>query len=258
MTNWLILTLAAPMAAHGGLAGVERRGSAARPSKSQLLGLLGAALGLDRTDDDGQRALAAEARVAFRLYAQASSGRALNVPIQDFHTSQTVAARKGFHPRTRSHALAEGDVHTMISRRDYLCDVLADAAIAPGDGARWDAHALAAALRDPAFTLAFGRKSCPFALPLNPRVVTAMDAEAAFRAGDQAENEAVRTLRESAGCGGSPTFIAVEADDPSTSRLNRPARRERRWDEPVDRRKWHFAPRYEALIPWRADPEPEL
>ena len=51
--KWLIITLAAPFASFGEEAGNVRRGTADRPTRSALLGLAGAALGIDRVDAEG-------------------------------------------------------------------------------------------------------------------------------------------------------------------------------------------------------------
>ena len=53
MTEWLIIHLAAPFASFGEEAGNVRRGTADRPTRSALLGLAGAALGIDRADARG-------------------------------------------------------------------------------------------------------------------------------------------------------------------------------------------------------------
>ena len=79
----------------------ESRGSWDRPSRSAILGLLGAALGITREDQAGHDALDAGYGIAIRLD---SAGTTLS----DYHTAQTVAAsamRKA-RPRTRAQLLA--------------------------------------------------------------------------------------------------------------------------------------------------------
>jgi CRISPR system Cascade subunit CasD len=257
MTRWLILSLTAPMAGQGELAGFERRGLANRPTKSQVLGLIGAGLGLTRDDADAQRALSDGYRVAFRLARHSADSpfrRRLGTVMQDYHTVETVAGRRGFHPRTRAHALAEGEVHTMITRRDYVCDVITDAAVCANEGARWPLEDVAEALKTPHFTLYFGRKSCPFTLPVNPRVVEAGDALDAFRAGDAAESEAARALRRDYRLTAEPADLAADVDDPAMRKTNAAPRRHRRRDHPTDRIKWHFTSRQEAVIGWPGAP----
>ena len=107
MREYLVFDLSAPMGAFGSYAGHERRGSEIMPPRSAVLGLLGAALGIERSDHDGQAALR-RYRVAVRLLAQSA-------PLRDYHTVQTVPAkiRAAQRPpcRDRSHRTRRQDVH---------------------------------------------------------------------------------------------------------------------------------------------------
>ena len=58
MSGWLAIVLAAPLASFGEEPGNAYRGTADRPTRSALIGLAGAALGIDRADGAGQKALA--------------------------------------------------------------------------------------------------------------------------------------------------------------------------------------------------------
>ena len=164
MREHLVFLLSAPLASFGGYAGHQRRGSGLVPMRSAVLGLVGAALGIDRTDTEGQTAL--------RAYSVAVQSFQRSTPLRDYHTVQTVPTAKVKRPPTRGHALARigRDANTIITMRDYRCDVLIGAALW-GDG-RWTLDDLAAHLRRPHFPLYLGRKSCPLANPLNPDVVT--------------------------------------------------------------------------------------
>ena len=97
MTEYLVFTLAAPIGSFGGLAGHEWRGSNNWPKRSGILGLLGAALGIERYDAEGQRTL--------RQWKVAVSVLLESVPLQDFHTVQTVPNAKVKRPDTRRQAL---------------------------------------------------------------------------------------------------------------------------------------------------------
>ena len=57
MRDFLLFTLYAPLAALGEVAVGERRVSAARPARSAILGLLAAALGIERRDEAAHAAL---------------------------------------------------------------------------------------------------------------------------------------------------------------------------------------------------------
>ena len=60
MSNHLVFTLHATIGSFGALAVGERRGGFERPAKSAVLGLVAAALGLERDDEEAQIALASD------------------------------------------------------------------------------------------------------------------------------------------------------------------------------------------------------
>ena len=167
MREYLVFLLSAPMGSFGGYAGHERRGSELVPLRSAVLGLVGAALGIDRADAEGQEVI--------RKYSVAVRPFQRSVPLRDYHTVQTAPTAKAKKPPTRRHALERvgRDANTVITIRDYRCDVMVGATLW-GDG-RWTLGDLAGHLRRPAFPLYLGRKSCPLATPLDPDVVTALD-----------------------------------------------------------------------------------
>lgn len=112
MTDFLLFTLYAPLASWGDIAVGESRGSWDRPSRSAVLGLLGAALGIMREDQAAHEQLQAGYGVAVRADA-------VGATLSDYHTAQTVAAsavRKA-RPRTRAELLACADRETILSRR---------------------------------------------------------------------------------------------------------------------------------------------
>lgn len=166
MTDFLLCTLYAPLASWGDIAVGEVRGSSDRPSRSALLGLIGAALGLDRLDQDAHDALDRGYGVAVRLDAVGTS-------LADYHTAQTVAsaALKGTRPGTRRALLASDEPQTILSRRGYRQDACATAAIWVREEARWPLAAIRDALRAPHFVPYAGRKANPFGLPLDPTIV---------------------------------------------------------------------------------------
>ena len=175
MPSFLLITLAAPLASFGELAGHERRGGRERPGKSALTGLLGAALGIRRDDSQGQNALATTIDTAVRVE---NPGHAF----QDFHTAQYVPTARIKKPQTRAKALlALGPKdNPEITRRDYRADVLYTAAYQPLADCPWTLDKMADALRTPFFTLCLGRKSCPLSLPLAPRIIEAQNMLAAL------------------------------------------------------------------------------
>jgi CRISPR system Cascade subunit CasD len=171
MVEALCFTLAAPMGSFGAVAGNLSRGTLDRPGHSLIVGLIGAALGLER-DDPRLLAMSEELRVVVSMEA---SGQHL----RDYHTVQTAKERRGFRPSTRRELLEDGDLNTIITERDYLTDLCITVAVLRDDGPFTLAE-MARALRQPHFTLYLGRKSCPLALPVLPDVIEADTAELAL------------------------------------------------------------------------------
>lgn len=174
---FLVFQLQAPLAAWGEPAVGEARGTAAYPSQSAIVGLLGAALGLDRADEAGHAALRDGYGMAVALLRSGSL-------LRDYHTAQVPgrAALKGRPQFTRRQEMAvpKQDLNTILSTRDYRQNaacLVALQALAPGAIAL---PALASALREPRFVLYLGRRACPPAAPLWPQVIDAASAHAAF------------------------------------------------------------------------------
>lgn len=220
MREHLLFALGAPMGAFGSHAGHERRGSELVPSRSAILGLLGAALGIERADSAAQAAL--------RRYRVAVRALSHSVALRDYHTVQTVPAKIKRPNGRRAAVEAIGrDINTAITIRDYRADV-AIAAGVWGEELRWQLPELASALERPAFVLYVGRKSCPLAAPLGPRIVSASDPVAALRGLPP------------------PDWLPCIAPGPVTCDPfpgGVPDRVERAPVEPLDRMLWHFSDR---------------
>ena len=214
------------MASYGDLAGHERRGGAQWPARSAVLGLLGAALGLDRTDHEGQTALAQGYAIALMV------DKAGDI-LRDYHTVQTVPAARAKGAATRADALERvgRNPNTAITIREYRTDVRVDVCVAARSDARWPLEQLRQALERPRFVLYFGRKSCPLARPLAPRILTADDARAALLSRQRGVES------------GHPRSAAIVCDPDALTTIPRNARIERRRDQPTDRVRWHFAQR---------------
>ena len=176
--EYLVIRLAAPMSSWGEPAVGEFRPSAAWPGDSSLIGLLGAAFGIDRLDIDVQHALRDSLRFAVGVL---SAGDLL----RDYHTAQVPgrSALKGRPHRTRRDELlvTKSDLNTVLSTREYRQNGDWLVAIAATAASRWRLAEVASALQRPKFVLYLGRKSCPPAAPLAPRVIDAENVLHAFR-----------------------------------------------------------------------------
>ena len=223
MTEWLIITLAGPMASFGEESGNVRRGTVDRPTRSALLGLAGAALGITRADAERQRALAVSFRVATRTLCAGTL-------VTDFHTYQSLPSAKGC-PRTRAEALSRPlDLATGITHREYRTDVRYQAAYRAILGGRYSLRDLNSGFERPAYTLYLGRKSCPLSYPLAPEIIEAQTVTDAFKCHSDEPNG----------------LIAVE-DQADLGSIDTPLRTRLRMDEPGDRTSWQFQQRLEYV-----------
>ena len=233
MGQWLVICLRAPLASFGENAGNAERGTSDMPTRSALIGLAGAALGIERTDAAGQARLAHSLVTAAALYQRGH-------PLADFHTYQSLhQSAKG--AATRAAALERKDyLETSISRRHYRAGGAWQAAYRLSDAADDFALAgLASAFDAPRFVLYLGRKSCPPSHPLAPRLIEGETVVDAFRAHfDIVSTTFGEALSLKA------VSVEVRRDGPAS---NRP-RAHLRQDDPRDRSKrWTFGQRQE----WR-------
>lgn len=173
--TYLIFQLYGPLASWGDVAVGERRPTAAQPSRSAVLGLLGSALGVRREDGSRLGALERDLGVAFRVE---EPGHLLT----DYQTAQVSSQRKGRAPKTRIEELDSEELNTILSTRDYRCDALAYACVwNRTPEVTWSLEQLAEALRRPTFVTYLGRKACVPALPFRPVLVDAPDPVTALR-----------------------------------------------------------------------------
>jgi len=228
MRDYLLFCLYGPLAAWGDIAVGEYRPSFAHPSKSAVIGLLAAALGIRRDEEERQKSLAASCCFAVRVDS-------IGVLLRDYHTTQVPSARKGVTHYTRRSELATDGLNTILSSRDYRCDAAYTVAITVADNSPHTAQQLAAALAKPIFILYLGRKSCPLAIPLNPQVVSKATLRDAFESVPPTEElSAISPKGEAA--------IYWENDAESgLDRLHVIVRR----DEPRSRKRWQFSDRHE-------------
>lgn len=243
MADWLCIQLAGPLASFGEQAGNVERGTADHPTRSALLGLAGAALGIRREDAPAQAALAASLSTSTRTLRPGET-------IVDFHTFEGVQQTRDRYA-TRAEALRLGGRNTSITRREYRCDGYWLAAYREKPGATISLTGLATAFRHPVFALWLGRKSCPLSLPLWPVCVAAPDVDTAFAA--YIRNE----LADRHGHLPEGSRIATDAHTnlPQNGPLIRHARR---MDEPLSRTGWTFRARDEFEFMTGADtPAPQ-
>lgn len=135
----LLLRLAAPLQAWGADSKFETRKTNREPTKSGVIGLLAAALGLRR---DESEALARLAQLRFGVRVE-REGQLL----VDYHIAKTQDQKTSY-----------------VTYRHYLQDAVFLAGLESEDEALL--RELEAALRHPVYPLYLGRRSCPPTLPL--------------------------------------------------------------------------------------------
>lgn len=175
MPTFLILRLDGPMQAWGTHTFEDFRPSNLFPTRSGLLGLLGACLGLERNDLVGQAQLAASVEFSVRVDStltrpgrdESVAKRAVKLP--DFHT--VMDARK---------VDGKANKFPIVSRREYLFDAAFTVAVGNKPDAPIALAKIAEALRRPLYTPSLGRRSCPLARPLLEGELEAEDALAAL------------------------------------------------------------------------------
>lgn len=243
MTPYLVFQLYGPMASWGDVAVGESRVSATVPSRSALLGLLAAALGLKRNEDDRLSKLSASVRFGVLTL---NSGHFL----RDYHTAQVppATALKRRPSRTRRDELniPKDELGTILSARDYRTDAGYRIAVEQAETGSFSVEQLRDALLQPVFPLYLGRKSCPPALPLDPRIIKAADLLTAFRKMITRENE--RNFEHPVP--GFDSRHSIQSPCPLTwedgmSAGIEPLKTGTRRDQPRTRRRWQFDERIE-------------
>ena len=251
MRKFLIFTIAAPMASFGSLAVGERRPSANRPTKSQTIGLVAAALGIERGEESRLAALRDSLGFAVRVE---HAGQ----PAFDYHTTQTPSAKSirdrakaGRPVATRADELSvpAQEIKTILSTREYRTGAMVSPALwLRAEDAPVSLKALRDALLRPAFALFAGRKSHPLMLPCAPCIVEADNVAAAFAIHNAIpDHAATAALKQRLGLPAG-TSEAVIYSDPDGAPQETDHRIEQRRDVPESRAKWRFGLRQEIVL----------
>ncbi len=231
MRDYLVFQLYAPLVSWGDQAVGQERPSADHPSRSALLGLLAAALGIDRSDEAQHQKLADSCHFGIKLY---SPGLAM----RDFHTAQVPPTNKKVkHLYTRRDELAETKVGTILSFRSYQQDSFSVAAVWLEGENHYSLAQFSGALKAPHFHLYLGRKACPLATPLNPLLKHCESMK-------QALDEYLPAVELQRLFANSPPRYYWEPSEHSglTETFRVP-----RYDQPISRQRWQFSSREEAV-----------
>jgi len=162
MNPYLAIKLHGVMQAWGGHTYEDLRHSELIPTRSAVLGMLAACLGIERSDVTGLESLSASVRMAVRLDRQPQR-------MMDFHT--VLDARK---------VDGKPNPNPVVSRREYLCDAEYTVLIQVSDDAVCSLESIEQAIKKPVYTPFLGRRSCPLSRPLFEVIVSAIDFKQAF------------------------------------------------------------------------------
>lgn len=174
--KFLTFQIYAPLVSWGEISVGEERHSARHPSKSAVIGLIAAALGISREEEKKLNDLGKILGVAVKLYSGGSI-------LKDFHTAQVPKTEKSvvYYTRKAEVNADKKKIGTILSRREYRCDALAVVAIyLKYKTDELTLGQIAEKLKHPEFQLYFGRKSCVPALPLDPKLIEAENLNKAF------------------------------------------------------------------------------
>lgn len=253
--QFLLFQIYAPLVSWGEIAVGGERQSSRHPSKSAIIGLVSAALGIKREEEERLNTLAESLGIAVQLYSGGSV-------LKDFHTAQVPKKEnKMVHHTRRSELLAPQDkIGTILSRREYRCDALSVVAIyLKKTHSEYSLQVIESALREPHFHLYFGRKSCVPALPLEPKQIDAASLKDAFGEycvgafkkpllpiADNTLNwlkDAFEQYPEKTLSGNTISYFWEDDVEPGLTVLQSVER----YDQPISRKRWQFTSRRECM-----------
>ena len=252
--NYLLFRLYGPMVGWGEIAVGETRHTASYPSKSAIIGLMAAALGIKRSDTEKQKQMQQGYALAVEVYSQGTL-------LRDYHTTQVPDSVGKFTYRTRRDELVLGKARlgTILSSREYRSDALALVAVKALPDAPYDLQTIKEHLEEPGFHLYLGRKSCPLAAPMNPQIIK--DKKNYFEAFKTYKHKPMMPTDKA--CGGTlsdrDAYWLLQGDDrhyywegeaadfSDTLDLRRVQTRIRH-DQPLSRERWQFSPRQEHYL----------
>lgn len=237
--SFLVFRLYGPLASWGQAAVGETRPTGLYPTRSAIIGLLAAALGIKREEELAMQQLNASLQLAIKQQVPSSL-------IRDFHTIQAPSTRRGVTHFTRQSELKEAKLNTLLTRRDYRCDglwTIALRCITTADNrVSYSLEQLKSALEKPVYTLYLGRKSCPLGIPLSPILVETSCLKTAL---DTCFPALTRSSKEDnlwLGATGQVTYYwegdknQLAAEGIKTERVitTQP------WDNPLNKLRWQF------------------
>ena len=277
--DYLLFRLYGSLASWGEIAVGQTRHSASYPSKSAIIGMMAAALGIKRSDAEKQQQLQEGYQIAVEVFGRGNL-------LRDYHTTQVPDSVGNFSYRTRRDELVTGKsrLGTILSTREYRTDALALVAVKalPDAPFKTDALALVAvkALPDapfkleeikehllkPKFHLYLGRKSCPLSAPLQPIIyfdkqdfydaLMGYEHKPLLQKGKDIDGGLSSRDYYWLGLGNDREYYWEGEQEDFSTTLNLDKMQTRiRHDQPLSRKRWQFTPRKEHYLYYEAGGE---
>ncbi len=242
MRDYLLFRLYGPMASWGDIAVGEYRPTFVHPTKSAILGLLAAAKGIARDEDETHRRMAES--YGFSVCAQSPG-----LLVRDYHTIQPPPGGENYYTRReeliaskRNAEQKNKNAETILSTRDYRCDAHHVVSICIlTNNAPYPLSELEEKLKKPEFVLYLGRKSCPLALPLEPQIIQADTVREAFNKAQFKLDHLLGEIEKEKVC--SYYWEGKSKEGFDGYEIHSVNRR----DVPLSRRRWQFEEREEHL-----------
>jgi len=251
MKDYLLFRLYGALASWGDIAIGDIRPSYRYPSKSAIIGLIAAAIGIKREEQDKQTELA-KLQFAVRIDA-------VGVPLDDYHTIQAPSEQAIKADRAKDYwtrideieaiklrvveSQSSAEAGAIQSRRTYLCDAVYTVCLSEDENNKvnWQTLEINALenimpfLMSPRFVLYLGRKSCPLGLPLEPQMNQAENCRTAFQTANFKLEDVLKTILSTT------TIRQCYSQELTENSKMKVMRR----DQPVNRAAWQFSERDE-------------
>ena len=187
-SNFLIFTLYGAMASWGDIAVGGHRPTRNRPSKSSILGLIAASLGINREQESEHKQLVES--LGFSVCV-----RAPGEYLTDYHTAQVPSGNLHYASRRNELYGTSKKIQTVLSRRDYIADALYQIGIWEKKAPLFPLKKIQEKLEKPHFVLYLGRKSCPPSLPLEPEIISSTSLKDAFQKKINSSKEKMKPVK---------------------------------------------------------------
>ena len=193
--DFLLFRLYNWLCSWGLIANGELRTTYIGPTKSSIIGLIAASLGISRTENDLLLELSHDIGFSVKIENP-------GILLTDYHTSQVPSKSNSNKTKrsTRKLELESNELNTILSYRDYRMDSLYTVAVwNKNPDTKFKLEDIKLKLIRPTFQLYLGRKSCPLSLPLTPKLVHSSSLRKAYEEVLFSTDEFIQNLIEKSG-----------------------------------------------------------